>query len=139
MEIIQKEAIKKKKKKTVGKAKTFPSATQKMRVRTPSKPHTCLAWRQGRDTLMEVFLETSTGADSAFFSSRQDIPTSTQCSVLPEEGQRTTGNGRRGGQTASRGGSEYSPSVPSGSIAQGERAASRPAGTGRKTSPGSWR
>jgi hypothetical protein len=35
--------------------------------------------------------------------------------------------------------SEYSPSVPSGSKAQEVRAASRPPGTGRKTSPGSWR
>lgn len=35
--------------------------------------------------------------------------------------------------------SEYSPSVPSGSKVQVANAASRPADTSRKTSPGSWR
>lgn len=34
---------------------------------------------------------------------------------------------------------EYSPSVPSGSTALEVRAANKPADTGRRTSPGSWR
>lgn len=85
-----------------------------------------------------VFLGTSTSADSAFYSTHQHshhhpAPASTGRDWDGWEQQ-------RGGEaTWLQGGSEDSPSVPSGSTAQEVRAASRPAGTGRKTSPGSWR
>ena len=62
--------------------------------------------------------------------------------LLEERKGGTPGNSRRGVVNEwppRRGRSEHSPSVPSGSIAQEVRAASRPAGIGRKTSPGSWR
>lgn len=71
------------------------------------------------------------------------IPITTQHSMLLEERKGgTPGNSRKGVVNEwppRRGRSEHSPSVPSGSIAQEVRAASRPAGIGRKTSPGSWR
>lgn len=73
----------------------------------------------------------------------EHIPITTQYSMLLEERKGgTPGNSRKGVVNEwppRRGRSEHSPSVPSGSIAQEVRAASRPAGIGRKTSPGSWR
>lgn len=84
---------------------------------------------------------TLTGADSAFYSAHQHSHHHPALRVY-RKGLRWLVQQRGGGGgrvTGLQWGTEDSPSVPSGSTAQEVRAASRPAGTHRKTSPGSWR
>lgn len=94
--------------------------------------------------LREVCLpgETSTGADSAFYSTHQHFHHPPSSGLL-QEGTEMAGYSGDGGKGERphgfKQGTKDSPSVPSGSTAQEVRAASRPAGTDRKTSPGSWR
>ena len=137
MEISQREFLKKKI--SVEKAKTSPSAPLKMSQVSPivarppgeeeaelAAPHSLPA-----PTILEDIRETLTGAGSASHSIHPHLH--------HEWAARGRNSRRVGGQGVSERGGEYSPSVPSGSRAREVRAASKPAGTGRRTSPGSWR
>lgn len=117
-----------KKNKTEGKAKNSPSAPPKM----SQAPQSHMSRVGGGSLTRQPPSWRSSGRFQQALAQHLTQPANTPPCPPPHVG------GQREGQQHQRG-HQYSPSVPSGSRAQEVRAASRPAGTGRRTSPGSWR